>query len=273
MTAESPYIRLHFENDLIIYPLVCMHVGAPQCDYQFLREHVQRIADDPHARWVYMGDGGECVTKHSKGSIYEQLLSPQAQLEVVTDLLRPIQGKGLFGIRGNHGHRVYKETGLSFDNSLCHWLGVPYLGVAAMAYMEVGDVNYSAYFHHGIESGISLRSKIASAENMAKFVNADAIFTAHSHVAMELTPAPLLEVDSRNKKLRTKLRHQYICGCAYDSRTGYAEEKGYPPLTPSYVSVRFSTVRHLQTYTRYASDLSYTLDHSYVSKYHSKREE
>lgn len=97
---------------LRLYPLVCMHVGAPQCDVKFLRQHIQRIKDDPDARWVYMGDGGECVTKLSKGDVYGQLLSPQLQLEALIDLLDPIKDKGLFGIRGNHGHRVYKETGL-----------------------------------------------------------------------------------------------------------------------------------------------------------------
>lgn len=270
---QQPYIRFKFDNPIRIYPLVCMHLGAPQCDYKFLQEHVQRVADDPIGKWVYMGDGGECVTKHSKGAIYEQLLSPQAQLEAVTDLLGPIKEKGLFGIRGNHGHRVYKETGLSFDNSLCYRLAIPYLGVAAMAHFQVGEASYTGYFHHGIESGVSLRSKISSAENMARFINADAIFTAHSHVAMELTPAPLIEADSRNRRVRTKLRHQYICGCAYDSRTGYAEEKGYPPLTPSYVSVYFDDKTPRQSYTRYASDLTYDLKHDYVMRFAGAREE
>lgn len=220
-----------------------------------------------------MGDAGECVTKYSKGSIYEQLLSPQAQLEAVADLLEPIKQKGLFGIRGNHGHRLYKETGLSFDSALCTKLGVPYLGVAAMTTLLVGTQSYDCYFHHGIESGVSIRSKISSAENMAKFINADAIFTAHSHVAMELSPAPLVEADSRNRRVKTRLRHQYICGTAYDSRTGYAEEKGYPPLTPAYVSVQFSPEKQYQEYKRYFSDLSYTLKHDYVTRFMAAREE
>ena len=269
----QPYIRFAFDGPIRIYPLVCMHLGARQCDYRFLQEHIKRIADDPLARWVYMGDGGEVVTKHSKGAVFEQLLSPQAQLEAVADLLEPVRDKGLFGIRGNHGHRVYKETGLSFDNTLCYRLGIPFLGVAAMAHFDAGETTYTAYFHHGTESGTSLRAKITSAEGLARFINADAIFTAHSHVAMELTPAPLIEADSRNRRLRTKLRHQYICGCAYDSREGYAEEKGYSPLTPSYISVEFASEGPRQTYTRYASDLSYPLKHDYVLKYHLAREE
>lgn len=269
----QPYIRFVFDGPVRIYPFVCMHLGSPQCDYRFLEEHVARIKADPLARWVYMGDGGEVVTKSSKGSIYEQLLSPQAQLEAVADLLEPIRDKGLFGIRGNHGHRIYKESGLSFDNSLCYRLGIPFLGPAALAHFDAGDMSYTAYFHHGTESGSSIRSKISSAENMARFINTDAIFTAHSHVAIELSPAPIIEADSRNRRVRTRLRHQYICGSAYDSRTGYAEEKGYPPLTPSYISVEFGADKMSQSYRRYSSDLSYPLRHDYVTKYIGAREE
>ena len=270
---RQPYIRLSFDHEITLYPLVCMHLGSPQCDYRFLKEHVTRIAADPRGYWAYLGDGGECVTKNSKGSIYEQMLSPQAQLEAIVDLLGPLQDRGLFGIRGNHGHRVYRETGLSFDSALCSRLDIPYLGVSAMASLGVGATSYTAYFHHGTESGVSLRSKISSAENMARFIIADAIFTAHSHVAMELTPAPLVEADTRNRKVRTRLRHQYICGTSYDSRTGYAEEKGYPPLTPAYISVSFAADRQHQEYKRYFSDLSYPLTHDYIPTYIGAREE
>lgn len=263
-------------KSLTLYPLVCMHVGAPQCDVRFLREHIARIDDDPTARWVYMGDGGECVTKYSKGDVYGQLMPPQLQLEMLVDLLAPIKDKGLFAIRGNHGHRVYKETGLSFDHTLSTALGIPYLGVASFAHFLVGRTPYTAYFHHGIDSGISLKSKITAAENFGKFIFADAIFTAHSHVAEDLTPAPMQMVrDNRNGtfSVETRMRYQYICGTAYDSRTGYAEDKGYPPLLPAYLAVEFDgRVREGralrgQTCRKWRSTADYPLRHDYLQKY------
>lgn len=261
------------EPKVTLYPLVCMHIGSPQCDIKFLREHIARVRKDPTARWVYMGDGGECVTKTSKGDIWEQLLSPQAQMEFLIDLLEPIADKALFGIRGNHGHRVYKETGLSFDHTLCSIIGMPYLGVAAFCNMLLRRSSYDLYCHHGSESGTSLNSKITKAEHFAKFIDADAILTAHSHIALGLTPAPLMQCDNNSRKVRTKLRHQYICGCAYDSRTGYAEDKAYSPLLPAYLSIEFDgriiegKPQHAQKYTIYRSDGSYKLEHDYIQKY------
>ena len=55
-----PYINL--------YPLPCLHIGAEQSDVIFIRQHIRRIKEDPNALWVYMGDGGECVTKTASTS-------------------------------------------------------------------------------------------------------------------------------------------------------------------------------------------------------------
>src|SRR6266498_3076162 len=160
-----------------LYPLPCLHIGAPQCDMTFIQEHVERIKNDPDARWIYMGDGGECVTILSKGDLYGQLVPPQLQIEILLDTLAPIRDKGIFGIRGNHGHRIYKETGLSFDHTLCSRLGLPYMGVGTFADFglktQKGTGVISGYFHHGTDSGTSIRSKIAAAEKFGTFVDAE----------------------------------------------------------------------------------------------------
>ena len=261
------------EPALRLYPLACLHMGAAQCDVKFIDEQVARIEADPAARWVYMGDGGECVTKLSKGDVYAQLLSPKDQMRAVVDLLEPIRAKGLFGVRGNHGNRIYKETGLDFDHNLCTILGIPYMGAAVMANLVVNRSSYDGYFHHGTDSGTHLAAKVAKAEAFGRFINADAIVTAHSHVAMDLQPAALLEADNNGRKMRTKLRHQYICGSAYDSRTGYAEDRGYPPLLPSMIVIEFSgkivegRAKLAQSSRVYRSDGAHELAHDYVLDY------
>lgn len=258
------------ESVIRLYPLVCMHVGAEQCDEKFIKQHIKRIKDDPNGRAIYMGDGGECVTKLSKGDIYAQLLSPQQQHDVLVEWLEPIKDKMLFGIRGNHGHRVYKETGLSFDKNLCHRLGIPYLGISAFCNILVNRSTYDVYLHHGSDSGVALQSKVSKAEVFKQFVDADALLTAHSHACMEITPAALLSADNANQKIRTKMRHQYICGAGYDSRSGYAEEKAYPPLLPAYMYVQFDgriiegVPQKKQEHKIFRSDGMHELKHEYA---------
>jgi len=275
------YIKFEFdtkklglpESNIRLYPLACLHVGAAQSDYKFITEQLKRIKHDPQARWIYMGDGGECVTLTSKGDVSGQLLNPQLQMEMLCDLLSPLKDKGLFGIRGNHGGRIWKVAGLSFDHNLCSRLGIPYMGSGTFGHFVVNRSRYDGYFHHGIQSGITLTSKIKKAEDFGKFIDADMIFTAHSHVAIELHPSALLSCDHQAQKAGTKLRHQYICGSAYDSRSGYAEDKGYTPLLPAMLSIELDgrivagkPQKHL-TCRRYESDGQHELLHPYVEEY------
>lgn len=227
------------ESKIRIYPFVCWHIGAQQSDGQFIKDLIQKVKKDPNGYWVYMGDGGECVTRLSKGDLYEQTLSPQGQHDKLVDLLKPIADKGLFGIVGNHGNRIYKETGLSFDKNLCHRIGIPYLGQSAFVNLTVNRSSYDLYFHHGTDSGVSPQAKLNAAERFTKYINTDALFTAHSHVCISPQPAIVMSNDNNASKIRTNLRHQYICGSAYDSRSGYAEAKGYPPIIPSHIVVEF----------------------------------
>lgn len=278
------YIKLKFDTNQLglpepvirLYPLACLHVGAQQSDYKFIMEHIKRIYEDPCARWIYMGDGGECATIGSKGDTYSQLLNPQLQVEMLCDLLNPVKDKGLFGVRGNHGNRIYKVSGLSFDHNLCSRLGIPYMGSACFANFSVNRSTYDGYFHHGISSGISHRSKIAKAEEFGKFINADFICTAHSHVAVELHAAALLSCDNKTEEVKTKLRKQYICGSAYDSRTGYAEDKGYPPILPAMIHIELGGDRHdgkkTLSYKKYESDGQHKLEHPYLEEYLTKDE-
>ena len=135
---EYGYFKLEPEGNWAnIYPLVCWHLGAPESDDEFIREHVERIKNDPNGYWIYMGDMGECITKHSKGNPFEQILHPEEQIEYAVELMEPIRGKGLFGVMGNHGDRVYRETGKSFDTDLCQRLNIPYKGTAAFFHLGV----------------------------------------------------------------------------------------------------------------------------------------
>jgi len=256
-----------------LYPLSCLHIGARQSDRKFIEEHIQRIKEDPLAKWVYMGDGGECVTRLSKGSVFKQVYNPQQQIEILVKLLKPIRDKGLVAIHGNHGGRIFKETGLSFDKNLALILGLPYLGVEAFLNLIINRTRYNLFFHHGIDSGVSLQTKVNKAEQFSRFVLADAIFTAHSHVGMELAPAVLKYLDNHALAVKTKLRQQYICGSGYDSRTGYGQEKGYAPILPQFIMVEFSGVRRNkvgivreQTYHRWHSDGQHKVDGVYLSK-------
>lgn len=269
------YAKFKFENQnrLNLYPLPCFHVGAPQCDVKFIKEHLTRISKDPLARWIYMGDGGECVTKISKGHLFTQIYNPTEQQNILVDLLKPIAHKGLFALRGNHGNRVYKETGLSFDMTLAARLGLPYLDIEAYCNIVVNRSSYNIYCHHGIDSGGALKPKITAAENFLGFVNADVFLTAHSHICGELSPAAVQEFDNIGCKVKTRFRYQFVCGTGYDSRDSYATEHGYRPLLPAFLRVILDgriirgTPKHTVLHDTWRSDGQHEVNGQWGVKY------
>jgi hypothetical protein len=243
------YIRFDMDGpEVHLYPIVCWHLGAKQSSEAFIAEVIRQIKDDPLGKWIYMGDGGECVIKASKGNIYEQTMSPGDQLRAVADLLQPIKDKGLFGIRGNHGNRIDKETGLGWDEVLCHRIGVPYLGVSAIASIGLRSSNshlsVSVYTHHGSASAISPGGKMNAAHKPDKFILADVLLTAHTHACGEAWPPKhYAYVDNRERRIKWHTSRLFVCGSAYDSRSGYAEEKMYDPLLPAHMVINLKAVR------------------------------
>lgn len=229
------------ENKATIYPFVCWHLGAEQSDEKFIKEMIYTVKHDDSAKWIYLGDGGENAIAHSKGDVYSQTMSPQEQVNELHALLRPIREKGLFLLKGNHGNRTYKETGISPDEMLGLALQLPYLGTSAFMHLKVNRSLYSVFLHHGGDSGVSIASKVNAAKKPEATVNADAIITAHSHVLMELPPVYRVRLDaSRKEPVVWDTTYEYIAGSAYDSRSGYAEDKMYPPIIPSHLGLEFS---------------------------------
>lgn len=234
------------KSSLNVYPLVCWHRGAEQSDTGFIESIVSRVEADPNAVWLYLGDGGECVTKSSKGDIYRQKMSPTEQQDDVVRLLRPISGRGLFGVRGNHGNRIYKDAGLDWDQTLCSKLGIPYFGTAAFWHLKLRSESehpgiFSIYTHHGVDSGVAISTKVSKGQAFDRTFIADAILTAHSHISLDLPPRYYSFLAPRgHNPINWAETREYICGSAYDSRTGYAEDKGYPPLLPSHIKIEFS---------------------------------
>lgn len=238
------YYRLETkEKKITLYPFVCWHIGAPQADLEFINEMIERVKDDPYARAIYMGDGGECVTKSSKGQIYEQTMNPQEQLNYLVHKLQPVKEKLLFGVKGNHGHRTFKDSGLGFDESLCMALSIPYFGTSVFWNLRVNRTSYDIFTHHGLDSGVATGTKIAKAKKFEEIIIADTIMSAHSHVCLAIPPTHRAYLhDNRNNETRVSWlsTHGYICGAAYDSRSGYAEDKGYPPLLPAHIAITYS---------------------------------
>lgn len=239
------YFRFQIDkSEVHLYPIVCWHLGAKQSCERLIKEVIYQIKHDPLAKWIYMGDMGEVITRSSKGNIYEQLINPGDQLRLGSELVKPIADKGLFGIRGNHGNRVDKESGVGWDELLCNRIGLPYFGVSALGSLALTKPNngrkqdVSLYVHHGSAGAIGPAGKMAAGHKPESLVDADIALTAHTHACGECWPARhIAYVQGNAKNVLWRTMRSFVCGSAYDSRSGYAEEKQYPVILPEHIVV------------------------------------
>ena len=252
------YFQYSIPNSQVtLYPLVCWHIGAKQSSTAFIEYVIQQVNADPTAFAIYMGDGGECVTKQSKGSIYEQSLSPGDQLRVCAEMLGRMGKKLKFGIRGNHGNRIDKETGVGWDEMLCARVGIPYYGVSAFGdiILRTGSpgkggqlVGVSVYTNHGSSSGISPAGKMSAGHKPSTLVLADVALTAHTHACGECWPVKhWFYTEPASQRLCHHIMRQFVCGSGYDSRSGYAEEKMYPVIMPQHIAVNVKVSQNRAT--------------------------
>jgi len=267
----------HRAAELNIYPFSDWHIGAKQCNIDFIKRLVKRVENDPIGVWIYMGDAGECVTKTSKGDAWEQTLSPGDQLRTAAQLMRPVADKGLFGVCGNHGRRIDREVGIGWDELLCSKVGIPYAGIAGFIGIQMEDLSghrtsVNVYAHHGASGSTSPVGKIRAAAKPLEHVVADIVLTGHSHGCGEVWPPKVYaQLDNKNKRIKWACCRAFACGSAFDSRSGYAEEKMYSPIIPEQLCINVKQVtRSYKKKVSLGIDIQYSItrDHPDISTDH-----
>ena len=100
-------------QELHIYGLGDMHVGAPGWDEALTLKKVQRILDDPVGYVHLCGDLMNNGLKNSKTNTYMETMMPMEQKLWIVDNLAPLVPRIISAVPGNHEDRTTREVGLS----------------------------------------------------------------------------------------------------------------------------------------------------------------
>ncbi len=116
-----------------IYFLADSHMLGATFFESLFRKHVRMIADDPFALWAGMGDISEFITYFDRKRFGLSDLAPETlerldnigelAFEKTTKLLKPIRGKMLFYIKGNHEDSYDKYYNQKISERICQKLG------------------------------------------------------------------------------------------------------------------------------------------------------
>lgn len=203
-----------------------VHYGSKQCNVEKF-EKILKFCLENELYVFGMGDMIESNSRHSVGAgVYEQL-TPQQQIEDISEYLRPLAKKGLIVgyLTGNHENRVNKELGIDISKLICKDLSIPYLGYAGWSLFYIGSQSYSIYTTHGASSATLKHTKLKAVLDVSKSFEADLVAMGHIHDII-IDSAEYQKVNKKRKTIEVRKSYVIVTGHYYNYG-GYAQEKGY----------------------------------------------
>lgn len=219
------------------------HYGSPQFDQpRFLNMIAYCLKNNVHV--LLMGDLCEIATRHSVGAgVYEQQSPAEQQHEQMVKWLRPLADKGLVlgTLAGNHGDRVYKETGFNLDKALARELRVSYLGDACWNQFKVGKETYTLYTLHGRSGARFDGTALLALERISTSFFADMVIQGHAHKCIN---SIVLMQKIKSGQVVEHKKHLLITGSYVKYDGGYGQALGLPISKLGSPKVKLYSDRH-----------------------------
>ena len=191
-------------NELRVYAIGDVHVGAPNFDEKAIKKKIEIIKDDPHGVVVLCGDLGDYGLKNSKTNVYEATMQPKEQQEYIYELFLPIKDKIAAAVSGNHEERITKEVGLCPLYDLCVRWGQEdkyreNIAITKYSFGTVASGKSQQNVFIGLTTHGSTRNK--HRKFTGGFDGIDFCYSAHTHLP-EYSPQGRIRVDRQSGKIR-----------------------------------------------------------------------
>ena len=235
------------------YPLGDIHLGSANCDVDLAKKTVAKIAADPQARWIGMGDMAECITPNDKrwreGGIDYNIIMPGEQdrigdiyVDAVSELLLPIADKCWAYGDGNHEQTLNRQCYTNLSIRILEKIGRPdlYTQWAAITKITFEDNNNHRsalrIFHsHGWQAGRYDGAKVNSLDYLMGYIdNCQIYLQGHSHSRLVKTKTKLDTNPSFQKLVQYNAYGAHtgsFLRTYQQDRVGYSECAGYPPTS------------------------------------------
>ena len=221
----------------------CLHVGADTFCEELLDKTIAWVKDND-ALWIGTGDWMENATKYSPGDgVYRQKMSPDEQIEYITEKFRPISDRCIGCIRGNHEERTIKTTGIDPMAIICRELKMPYLGVEIFANIVMGaessSRSFSIYAVHSTMASKTEGLEMNTIErDIEKFAGFDIIVKGHGHKAALSGPYAYLAYDKHANMVKEGRRWFMLTGSFLEDRPNtYAAQRPMRPRIPGTIAI------------------------------------
>lgn len=229
-------------TNIELIPISDLHIGDPLCDISLVKKYIEYIKNTPNAYCVLNGDLINNAVKMSVSDVYNDIMSPDEQIDFVYKLFAPIQDKILFITSGNHERRTNKEVGVDVNKYLAIRWGIEdrYRLEGGVLVIKLGaiknklqtndktkfrKVRYDFYITHGAGGA---RAKNPAVDLMP-IIDVDCYIHSHVHRLM-LEMRAYHRMDTRNNKVSV-VDKLCMTTAAYLNYGGYGQIAKYSPAS------------------------------------------
>lgn len=241
MLSDFELITHHFpeRNDIKIYPIRDVHLGAAEHLTREWELFCQRVKNEPNSYIILGGDLINNATRNSVSNIFEETMRPREQKKVMVKMLEPLRDKILCAVSGNHERRNRDvDNDVTYD-IMCkldlEWL---YRENIAFLKIQMGKQNgdgkknptYVLTVTHGSGGGILTGGAVNRNERFGYVLDgADALIVGHTHKPYVTQPAKL-KIDPQNNRVSVK-PFKVVSMTSWMTYGGYAAQKMLLPTS------------------------------------------
>lgn len=242
MNSDFTMIVKHFpeNNDLVLYPVCDIHLGAAEHMESAWREFRTKILEEPNSYILLGGDLLNNATKTSVSNVYDEILRPREAKRLMVEMLKPLKDKILCSVSGNHERRSSRDVDDDIVYDIMCKLDVEdrYRENIAFLKLQIGDQKgdgrynptYMIVVTHGTGGGVLTGGVVNRVERFGYAIDgADALVVGHSHKPFTTQPGKL-KIDPYNNVVSVK-PFKVVSASSWLDYGGYAAQKNLLPTT------------------------------------------
>ena len=215
MLSDFELIQHHFpeRNDIKIYPISDVHLGAAEHMTREWELFCQRVKNEPNSYIILGGDLINNATRNSVSNIFEETMRPREQKKIMVKMLEPLCDKILCAVSGNHERRNRDvDNDVTYDIMCKLDLEWVYRENIAFVKIQMGkprgdgkkNPTYILTATHGSGGGILTGGAVNRNERFGYVLDgSDALIVGHTHKPFVTQPSKI-KIDAQNNRVSIK---------------------------------------------------------------------
>lgn len=251
MLSDFEMITHKFEanNDLHIYPISDLHLGAAEHMTREWELFCQNLLGDKNAYVILGGDLINNATRNSVSNVFEETIRPREQKKIMAKMLEPIKERILCSVSGNHERRSLKDADddpsydiiCKLDRENVYRENIAFVKIQIGKQEGDGAKNptYVLVVTHGAGGGMLTGSAVNRNERFAYVLDGcDCLVVGHTHKPFITQPAKI-KIDPFNNKVTVR-PFKVVSSTSWLNWGGYAAKAMMLPTShaPQMITLR-----------------------------------